>query len=56
MCWTQFCVSVALGEYGVIHRPITATTLNTPSITSPAMTLGERGRRRIRALWNVAGA
>src|ERR1700730_6342654 len=48
-CCTQFCRSVLLGEYGAIQRPMTATTTKGATITSPAITLGERGRPSVRA-------
>src|ERR1700730_15511514 len=43
-CCTQFCRSVLLGEYGAIQRPMIETTTKGARITSPAITLRERGR------------
>ena len=52
-CCTQLSF-VRFGEYGASHAPMMAITANTPRITSPAITFGERGRRSIRAVGAAA--
>jgi hypothetical protein len=48
-CCTQLSF-VRFGEYGAIHAPTIAITTNTARITSPTITLGDRGRRNARDL------
>src|SRR5438270_643790 len=49
-------VTLADGSYGAIHGPMTAKTMKTASMPSPAMIFGDRGMLSLRPRTGVTGA